>query len=253
MRSRCVIAGIVVALLSTASLAQQALPEFDAASIKENRSLAGGGTLRMMPDGGIQAQNIPVRTLINIAFSLKSYQVVNTPDWSGTVGYDVQARPAEAVTRDQARVMLRSLLADRFSLAFHRERRQLDGFALVRVRPDRLGPDLKPSQFDCEKQMTAEPRCRTGGIASDGMTAVGAPIWNLLQEAIGVTGAPVADETGLTGTYDFQLRWAREPDASSDRPSFFTALQEQLGLRLERRRVEEEMFVVEKLERPSPD
>jgi uncharacterized protein (TIGR03435 family) len=253
MRNGCVLVGIVVALLPAAALAQAARPEFDAASIKENRSGQGGGTLRRMPDGGIQTQNIPARTLINVAFGLKPYQVVNAPGWAREVGYDIQAKPAEAVARDQMPVMLQSLLVDRFGLVFHRERRQLDGFALVRARPDRLGPDMRPSQFDCEKQMDSEPRCRTGGITSEGMVAVGAPIWNLLQEAIGVTGAPVADETGLTGTHDFELRWAREPDAASDRPSFFTALQEQLGLRLERRRVEDDVFVVDRLERPTPD
>ncbi len=253
MRQTCVIVGIVVALLPAAALAQRARPEFDAASIKENRSAQSGGTLRAMPDGGIQAQNIPLYGLLSYAYGLRPYQVVGAPEWIREVRYDVQAKPAERVERDQGRAMLQSLLAERFGLTFRREKRQVDGYALVRTRADRLGSNLKPSRLDCEKQMMSEPVCRTGGITSEGLAFTGAPLRPVLEEAIGVTGAPVSDETGLTGTYDIEMTWAREPDAAGDRPSFFTALQEQLGLRLDRRRVEVDVFIVERLERPSPD
>jgi uncharacterized protein (TIGR03435 family) len=237
--------------LSPAASGQSVRSEFDVASVRESRSLAAGGTLRFMPDGGIQAQAIPVGTLIRVAFDLQPYQVQGAPDWSREIRYDVQAKPGQPVAREQTRVMLQALLIDRFRLVFHRERRELDGFRMVRSSQDRLGPNIKPSRFDCEKMAMIEPACRVSGITLDSMKVVGSPIWSLLQEAIAVVGAPVADETGLAGTYDFELRWSQESAPSDDRPSFFTALQEQLGLRLERRRVTDEVFVVDRVERAS--
>ena len=234
-------------------IGQSAGPAFDAASVKENRTPEAGGTLRFMPDGGIRAQGVPVRTLINIAFSLQPYQVVGAPGWSRDLRYDVQAKPAQPVTRDAARAMLQALLIERWRLAFHRERRRLDGYRLIRSSPRALGPSIKRSSFDCEKLMAVEAACRAGGITVDSIKAHGAPIWNLLQAATAVTGAPVSDQTGLTGTYDFELRWCNGLDPCDDRPSFFTALQERLGLRLERQLVDEDVFVVDRLDRPDPD
>jgi uncharacterized protein (TIGR03435 family) len=149
--------------------------------------------------------------------------------------------------------MLQALLVERFRLTFHRESREVDGFALVRVRPDRLGPDLKLSELNCERDMATTPECRQGGISLDTVTLFGAPVWNLLQLVVSKVGAPVSDETGLTGTYDMSLRWSNEVAPSDDQLSIYTALQEQLGLRLERRRVTADVVVVERLERPAPD
>ena len=240
----------VLLLLAARGLAQAT---FDAASVKESTSLETGGSLRLMPDGGVRARNIAARGLISIAYQLQSYQLVNAPGWASEMRYDVDAKPASAATREQTYLMLQALLVERFRLTFHRESRQVDGFALMRARPDRLGPDLRVSDFDCEKAFAATPRCREGGITTDSMTAVGAPVWTLLQLVISKVGAPVSDETGLTGTYDLQLRWSNEVAPADDRPSIVTALQEQLGLRLERRRVSTDVFVVDRFERPTPD
>lgn len=226
---------------------------FDVASIKESQSLDSGGSLRFLPDGGVQARNIAARVLITIAYRLQPYQLVNAPGWAGDTRYNVDAKPASAATREQIYGMLQALLVERFRFAFHRERRDVDGFALMRVRADRLGPDLRSSDVDCEKAFATTPRCHQGGITEDTMTANGAPIWSLLQLVISKAGAPVSDETGLTGTYDFQLRWSNEVAPSDDRLSIYTALQEQLGLKLERRRVTTEVLVVDRLERPTPD
>jgi uncharacterized protein (TIGR03435 family) len=243
----------IVALLLLTPLVLRGQAAFDVASIKESTSLEAGGTMRFMPDGGVRAQHFPVRGLITIAYQLQPYQLVNAPGWASEIRYNVEAKPAAAVPREQSYAMLQALLAERFRLVFHRERREVDGFALVRLRADRLGPDLKPSEVNCEKDMATTPRCRQGGITSDTMTANGARIWSLLQLVISKAGAPVSDETGLTGTYDFQLRWSNEVAPSDDRQSIYTALQEQLGLRLERRRVTAEVVVVDRLERATAD
>jgi uncharacterized protein (TIGR03435 family) len=240
-------------LLVCALLHASAQLSFDAASIKESTSLDSGGTLRVMPDGGVRARNFPSRGLIALAYQLQPYQLVNAPGWASEMRFDIEAKPAVAAPREQTYLMLQALLVERFRLRFHRESREIDGFALVRVRADRLGPELKPSDLNCEKEMATTPKCRQGGITADTMTAFGAPMWNLLQLVIAKAGAPVSDETGLGGTYDLQLRWSNEVAPGDDRPSIFTALEEQLGLRLDRRRVKTEVFVVDRFERPTPD
>jgi uncharacterized protein (TIGR03435 family) len=201
---------------------------FDVASIKES-AVADGGAMRLMPGGGIRVQHLSARSLITIAYQLQPYQLVDTPGWAGEAFYDIEAKPAGAASREQTFVMLQALLVERFRFAFHRASRQLDGFALVRIRPDRLGPDLRPSVVDCEKAFATTPRCRTGGITTDTMTAVGTPIWSLLQMVIAKTGAPVSDETGLSGPYDFQLRWSNDVAPADDRPSIYQALQGSVG------------------------
>ena len=250
--ARRVRASVAALLLVCAPPVLRGQIAFDVASIKES-DVADGGTMRLMPGGGVRVQHLSARALITIAYSLQPYQLVNAPGWASEAFYDVEAKPAEASTRDQTFVMLQGLLVERFRLVFHRESRQVDGFALLRIRPDRLGPDLRPSDVDCEKAFASTPRCRQGGITTDTMTAVGTPMWSLLQTVVAKVGAPVSDDTGLDGPYDFQLRWSNEVAPGDDRLSIYTALQEQLGLKLERRRVAAEVFVVDRLERPTPN
>ena len=249
----CLSAILALPLLGVA----QAPLAFDVASIRESSSLEAGGSMRLMPDGGIRTYNMPARNLITVAYQLQSFQLVGAPEWTRTTKYDILAKPAEAKTRDEIFLMMRTLLADRFKLSMHREERQVDGYALVRARGGALGPGMKPSAVDCEKAFTTTPRCRDGrtdfGAASVSMKVVGAPIWNLLQTAIGQLGAPVDDETGLTGTYDIDMRWSTELTPGGDLPTFVTALEEQLGLKLEKRRVTTEVFVVDHMEHPTPD
>jgi uncharacterized protein (TIGR03435 family) len=175
-----------LALAAPAVLAQVA---FDVASVKESTSLEAGGSMRFMPDGGVRAQHFPVRGLITVAYQLQPYQLVNAPGWASEIRYNIEAKPAASIPREQSYAMLQALLVERFRLAFHRESRAMDGFALVRVRADRLGPDFKPTELNCEKDMATTPRCRQGGITIDSMTANGAPIWSLLQLVISKVGA----------------------------------------------------------------
>jgi uncharacterized protein (TIGR03435 family) len=232
-------------------LVRSAQLQFDVASIKESQSLDAGGTMRFMPDGGIRGQNIPARSLIATAYELQPYQLVGAPDWARNTRYDIEARPGDAATREQSLVMLQALLVQRFRLAFHRESRQIDGFALVRAREGGLGPNLRPSNVDCEQAFSSTPSCREGRITSDTMKMVGAPMRSLAQFVINEVGAPVSDEAQLAGTYDVELRWSNEVAPADDRQTIYTALQEQLGLRLERRRVMVEVLVVDRMERAS--
>jgi uncharacterized protein (TIGR03435 family) len=240
-----------LALLCSLRLVGAAQFEFEVASLKESKSLDTGGTMRFMPDGGIRGQNMPARSLITIAYQLQPYQLVGAPDWTRDTRYDIDARPSDVATREQSRAMLQALLVERFRLTFHRESRQIDGFALVRAREGRLGPNLRPSNVDCEQAFSSAPRCREGAITSDAMRAVGTPMWSLVQLVISQVGAPVSDETQLAGTYDFDLRWSNEVAPPDDRQTIYTALQEQLGLKLERRRVMDDVLIIDGMERAS--
>ena len=246
------IRAIVAMLLAVA----QAPLAFDVASIKESTSLEAGGSMRLMPDGGIRTYNMPARNLITVAYQLQSFQLIGAPEWTRTTKYDILAKPAETKTRDEIFLMIRTLLADRFKLSVHREERQVDGYAMVRGRTSELGPGLKPSAIDCDKAFATTPRCRQGGLdfgSTNSMKSFGIPIWSLLQMVIGQMGSPVSDETRLTGTYDVTLRWSTEVAPTDDAPTFVTALEEQLGLKLEKRRVTTEVFVVDRIEHPTPD
>lgn len=194
------------------------------------------------------------RLLITIAYRLQPFQLVGAPGWADDTHYDIQAKPApdSATSREQMSDMLQALLVERFRLAFHREERPTDGFALVPVRPGTLGPELKPSAVDCEKTPAAR-ECRVGPGSAGTFRISGAPIWSLVQQLVVELNAPVVDETGLSATYDMNLRWSPEASPTGDLPSLSTALQEQLGLKLERRRVTAEFFVVDRFERPTAD
>ena len=186
-----------------------------------------------------------------MAYQIQKYQLLGAPEWTATAYYDVIAKPAQATTREQIFPMLQSLLRERFKLSVHREERAVDGYALVRAGA--LGPGLTISSTDCEKAFLTTPMCRQNSITRNAMKGVGVRMWSLLQTVISAVGAPVSDETGLTATYDVDLRWSPDVAPSDDLQSIFTALREQLGLKLEKRRVTTEVVVIDHIERPSPD
>jgi uncharacterized protein (TIGR03435 family) len=253
--SRAAILTAAALLCVHARLTGQA--QFDVASVKENTSGHAGGTIRFSPDGGIRAQNVSVGSLITTAYGLQPFQLAGAPGWTQNARFDVNARPAAAVSRPQSLEMLQGLLVERFRLTAHRENRAFDGFALLRASDARLGPGLRPSTVDCEAAFDSTPRCRDGRIAFAGaentMTAVGAPIQRVVQLAVGYMRAPVIDQTRLAGPFDIDLRWTDELVPSGDVPALPTALLEQLGLKLDRRPVSSEVFVVDRIERPEPD
>jgi uncharacterized protein (TIGR03435 family) len=223
---------------------------FEVASVKESTDIVDGGGGRLRPVFAMR--HLSARNYVTMAFQLEPYQLVGAPAWMAATYYDVQAKPAATATRDDTFKMLQTLLRDRFQLRFHREAHQLDGYALVRSRE--LGPNLRRSTVDCEKAFATTARCGEGGFNTTGMyKAVGVPLFSLVQVVINQVQAPVADETQLDGPFDIELRWSPDLAKTDDAPSIFTALQEQLGLKLERKRVPTEVFVVDHVEKPTPD
>jgi uncharacterized protein (TIGR03435 family) len=272
---------LVVVCLSTAVIQAkppQVAPAFEAASVKPSAPDAQGQHLRREPGGRVSISNVPLRELIKFVYQLQDFQIDGVPAWASSESFDIVAKAAEDVPPvlpgtavDPLIVMLRTLLADRFRLQVHRESREMPAYALVLSKPGVLGAGLKRSTTDCpaiarEQQATrsAQPSSvgsQCGFRAALGViTSGGFPLSQLLNPLSQLVRRPVVDRTGLQGGFDYELRFAPEnlqagaPNAADPGgASVFTALQEQLGLKLEPARVPIEVLVVDHIERPTSD
>lgn len=258
-------------------------PTFDVVSVKRNTSDAlGSNGSSQRPDGGFTLLNIPVITLIGRAYPVGvPADYVGLPAWARTDRYDVIATSSlKNPTQEQRAAMMQALLADRFKLLVHVENREQPVFNLVLARSDgRLGPGIKSSEYDCAAVQAAQRAAAEAALAAgtplsptridpsapppcvpfmsgDRMEGDMTPttLANFLRPA---AGRFVVDKTGLTGSYRVTLTFDRmagirgpstDPSAA---PSVFTAVQEQLGLRLEPSRAMRETLVIDRLERPT--
>jgi bla regulator protein blaR1 len=257
------------------------LPSFEVASVKQNTSGVQGASSTARGSQMVVVND----TLFNIVrnvWSIQDNQILGGPDWVRSRGerFDITAKAPEGTRPDQMLLMMRALLVERFRLKVHNETREVPVFALVMARQDRkLGPQIAPAAFDCNALRAAvargerptppppqgdRPVC--GARTAPGRILVGgAPIADIARSFSGfVGGRPVVDRTGLTGIYDFELTWAPEapptapdgaPTAGFDPggPTLFTAVQEQLGLKLEATTGPVEVLVIDSAERPTPD
>jgi uncharacterized protein (TIGR03435 family) len=260
---------------AAAVLAAQAPPAFEVASIKRNVSGAEGAQLRGLPGGRMAITNYTLRDIVRNAYFLQNFQISGGPEWMNNDRWDIVAK-AEAtdVPPQSMMLMLRTLLADRFKLVVHTERRDSPVFALVLARSDgRLGSQLRPSSVDCAALIAAaqarrervpdqpggRPGCGTRMTAGK-MMATATTMADVARNMTPVAGRTIIDKTGLTGNFDLDLSWAPDPQPSadgirpqSDVPSLFTAVQEQLGLKLESQRAPVETLVIDSVERPTED
>jgi uncharacterized protein (TIGR03435 family) len=218
------------------------------------------------PGGPFIAANVPLRHLIRVAFQLQDNQIVGGPGWIDTDRFDIEAKPpaASAVPGVEWLQMLQSLLADRFKLTTHRETRELPVFALVHIRGDgSLGSGMRPTTCpDLEIDFKQPRPCANIGYSTGFLTLRGAPLNSFTQELARYMDRMVIDRTGLDGRYDIDLKWspveqqlgvAPVPPTPQDRPAISTALQEQLGLRLESTRAPVEVLVIDRVEPPTPN
>ncbi len=233
--------------------------KFEVASVKPSGPDAPGMSNRYLSGGGLRFTGATLQNLISIAYDLRPFQISGGPKWIDTDRFDIDARlttsdaapPANpGLTREDQRKAaegLRSLLADRFLLTFHQETREQSLFALVVAkRGAKLGESTESESFI--------RRVGRGSIKGQAV-ALRLLVLNLANEL----GRPVIDKTGLTGKYTFELKWdASLPSAAQssvapepDGGSIFTALQEQLGLRLESQKGPVSVLVVDRAERPS--
>ena len=266
--------GVILAacLLVAAVAGAQTGPSFDVATVKLNRDDSAGPRIGNEGGGRWQMIKLPIRSLLLSAYPADTSEIVGMPGWVATDTYDVVGKSAENTTREQQEAMLRTLLADRFKFKGRLEALERPIYSLVVARRDgRLGPQIRKYDGDCAAFGAAYSRGQrlempvpTNGATPCGMTFGGSRILaggiSLKMLAANITqaaGRVVVDKTGLTGVYEFTLNYNQNPsaasDAGGDTVSIFTALQEQLGLKLEPDRGPVRVLVVDHIERPTPD
>ncbi len=264
----------------------QKAPEFEVASIKPTKAGTPGFFINMRPGGRFSATGITVKFLLEQAYDVKDSQVIGAPSWTDSERYDIDAKPDEAEIaktnklspderRQELMKMLQSLLADRFKLSLGHDTRELPVYALVVAKngPKFHESTIKPTpnQPDAPLPPPGQGGPPRQGIRMNGrgdltVTYVDVPMFaDLLSRMV---GRIVVDKTGLTGKYDFTLKWTPDegqgmmggpprpdgiapppPDPSG--PSIFTALQEQLGLKLDSQKAMTDVLVIQHVERPT--
>jgi uncharacterized protein (TIGR03435 family) len=285
---------VTVALLALTGVAVPVSPQtpaFEVASVKPNLSGDFRRAIGPGPGGRFQALNNTLRELMTFAFgvdnALAGLQITGGPPWLDRDRFDVDAvAPGGSATPAEARVMLRTLLVERFKLRTHRETREIATYDLVVDRDDRRpGPRLRISPIDCEARRAAARRGGPPPAAAQGPPpdpATVRPVCGLRQtpsrfagdavtmiqlaSALGpASGRIVFDRTALTGYFDIDLEWnpgqeqvpraGVAPPAAIDpsAPPIFTAIREQLGLRLEGSRAPIELVVIDSAEPPAPN
>jgi uncharacterized protein (TIGR03435 family) len=228
---------------------QAAAQEFDAASVKPSPRDFGWQGIDTSP-GRIQAESVTLLRCIRDAYDMGPHQVIGGPDWINTDRWEIVARADRPVDDDDVLMrMLRTLLADRFKLAMHRETRSLPAYLL---EVDRKGPRMQQAESgDSDTEMH-------GGRNGPATLEAKKTDMNNLAEILGWRlDRPVVNRTGLQGGFNFTLHWApdnlRDPDDGDDDVSIFTAVGEQLGLHLRSARAPVEVLVIDHAERPSPN
>ena len=270
-RALCAVAGAM--LFSAACAWGEALdatkvPAFDVISVKPDKSGGPGVSIRMTPDGFI-ASNITVHMLLMEGFGLNADQLSGEPGWASSDTFDVEAKVAGAdvdamkkISFEQRRTMFQQVLTDRFQLKIHHDSQQLPVYMLTLAKG---GSKLKQTATDAKGAggISGGPgriMIGRGSIKGDGMTV--SFLVSILSRQLHRT---VIDKTGLTGNYDLELKWAPDEgmggdagahgpavdDPSASGPTLFTALQEQLGLKLESGKGPVDTVVIDHLEKPA--
>lgn len=288
-RWRVVICGLVVAAAAGPRLRAQTphpeaqllhpadgtAPAFEVASVKQTLA-AEVFSFRLQPDRFI-AQNAPLDRLIQFAYNVKSeHQVVNMPSWAGSARFDIDAKigdsEVEAMKKllpdqrfEQYRLMVQSLLSDRFEMRVKIETQELQVYALVVARN---GPRMAPTSISPEQQRPQLPQLNFTSSGDLKAASVSMPFFaGWLSGRPDASGRIVVDATDLQGSYDFTLKWnpveATSAPASGNqtspgaiqlddnRPMLFTAIQEQLGLKLKPQKAPVEVLVIDHVEQPS--
>jgi uncharacterized protein (TIGR03435 family) len=275
---------LVIAAVGTSALLRGQAPDqkaspVEVASVKANTSGSLMTSMQINLPDGFTATNQTLGNLIAFVYQVRPWEMSGAPDWLLSSRFDIDVKSDHQISFDEKLGMIRSLLEERFSLQTHHEVRDTRIYALVIASSDRtLGPNLKPTNPDCAAVLqarriggpgamplarsdTSEPAC--GAMAGDlrGLTGKGVPMFALANLLSGSMRETVVDRTGLIGFWDLSVSadFAHLSGstvggaAPSDTPSIFSALQEQLGLRLEPRVVPLGTFVIDHVERPTPD
>ncbi len=238
---------LVLLALAGAAFAQTPKPEFEVASIrvavKDNSSGIGVHNERF------ETHNVTLKVLVARAFEVSTEEVFGGPDWADQDSYDIQAKMpvdlSDSQKKEQRPLMLQALLADRFHLVMHRETRQVSGYTLT---VGKSGPKLETANAEAGTNMdSSRSQLKAQNADMDGLT-------KFLADRL---EAPVANKTGLTGGFNFKLRWspdalAAKADAAADAPPILpTAVQEQLGLKLDSGKISVAVIVIDSAAKPN--
>jgi uncharacterized protein (TIGR03435 family) len=201
--------------------------------------------------GRFVVDGITAANLIWNAYDLRPEELIGGPGWLHTERFQVNATyPPESGT-PQVNAMLRSLLQDRFALKAHREQRELSKYRLVPADANgRLGPQIRKSASQCDKPHPETPCMMRAGMGE--LVMQEATIRQFLDYLESLAGGRIEDRSGLTGEYDLTLSWSRG-STDVERPEIFTALREQLRLKLEPTRGPVDVLVIDTVQRPTPD
>ncbi|MDP9050464.1 MAG: TIGR03435 family protein [Acidobacteriota bacterium] len=279
---------LLAAALGTSISAQPPVPQspapaqsavaFDVASIKLNKALSGHLTISSPPDGdGITITKMSLQTMLMYAYSLQSKDYLQgAPDWAKSDQYDLQAKVADSdvaayhnLNDAQRKLMLQALLTESFKMQIHSETKEIESYALVVGKGGPRIKEVKPGDANPDAPKKPDGTPVLGPVlfsaSPDQIIGQEVPLSMLARAITAPAGRPVVDKTALTGIYDFTLKWAAErrsaapsaegtADASdTSGPSIFTAVEEQLGLKLEPQKETVPILRIDHAERPSPN
>jgi len=246
----------LIALTTVIALCQS----FEVASVKPSDPSAQGSQMGLSPGGLFTATNVTLKVLIQQAWDVRDFQISGGPGWLDTERYDITAKgDGPGVSEDEMRKMpevqrnkvleefrmrIRALLADRFQLKVHRETKELPVYALIVAKG---GPKIQPATEDGSPGGRLHITRESAGVEIAGQKVFLMSLVRLLSDQVGRT---VLDKTDLKGSYDFKMSFA--PDLpESDGPSIFTAVQEQLGLKLDAQKGPVEVLVIDSAQKAS--
>ena len=223
-------------------------PAFEVVTIKPSDTQSSHGTFFTTRGRHSIASNVTVIDLISYAYELHTRQIVDGPAWLAATRFEIDGVPDRDghPNRNQSRIMFQKLLATRFKLAFHHASRELPVYAVVLAKdgPRLTRTDRKPSDntgFSYSSQIVLTVRNSSIADFADGMQDV-------------FMDKPVVDRTGLNDRYDFVLKWTPDEAPAADPnapPDLFTAIQEQLGLKLVSTKAPVKVFVIDHIQKPS--
>jgi uncharacterized protein (TIGR03435 family) len=274
MKTRLIVAIALTVLAATSRAQAPKDPAFDVAAIKPSADTQAFPFSMVQPGGRYIGQNMSLRLLIKTAYGVHDSQIMSGPSWIDSDHWNINAKAEgfkDATTfRDQARLMVRPLLADRFKLVMHHEQRELPVYALVLAKANEFGPQFRRDDT-CDPAAPPIPAAQ-GAAEPVAPMACGGDLFNprhlqaksmtlnYMLIGLGRTSIDrvVVDHTRLAGKFDWEVQWipddlrvdaARPPDG----PSIFQAFREQLGLRFEPTRDRVDVLVIDRAERPIPD
>ena len=271
---RIALAAAIALGVAAAAAAQDAKPAFELASVKRNMtgapsSNANTAIITPLPGGRLRVQNSTLYDVIRFVYGMNAFgtmlredQITGGPEWLRTDRFDIDAKAEQDVPRDRLYLMAQTLLESRFAASVRKVQREGDRFVLTVARADgRLGPDLRKAADDCaEKRPTAPaaiiasiPKSSTGARTSIGQSC--AEMSAFVRDLERALGAPVVDRTGLAGRWDYAVAHSGQPSAGAaptdDRPALLPAVEQQLGLKVQRTRGPVDVFVIESVQPPT--